>query len=178
MPRTSRHKNQHLRHTRSSSTTSASSQDKLLARPQTILGLVLLLLAACISISFAFTTLTQDFQNLVTPPSISTPATLLIGVIEPQSLLGTPSAATSAAQQSTQATQVQQATPAAQALKATPAAQTTTALRIKVKKDQTFWELAKRYCGSHTSAEELAARNGYRRVSDLKEGDVITILCK
>jgi hypothetical protein len=92
--------------------------------------------------------------------------------IQPETVLLTPLQASVSADSARSATSAAVASPSA-----TPAAIPTQAMKIKVKKDQTFWEIAKRYCGSHTFAESLAANNGYASVSKLREGDVITITC-
>lgn len=135
----------------------------LLRRPQTTIGLLLIIAGI---LTWSWQTVPRILDSSLTLKPSATPISELQS---PQIILDSkvtePTAASTSAQVATAAAETT----------ATPAPQPT---RVVVKKDQTFWEFAKRYCGSHTYAESMARNNGYRRVTDLKQGDTITVVCK
>lgn len=144
-----------------------SQSKKLLHKPQTILGIVILVIVLCVSLITVFKAVTTDVRSIEFAKAPSAPIPAMSGVVLESLPAATAQATISATQHSQTAT----------ILPATPSA-TPQPIRIRVKKDQTFWELAKQYCGSYTFAEKLARYNGYKRVTDLKEGDWIVISCK
>lgn len=139
----------------------------LMRRPETVIGLIVIAVfglallissVATVRKSFAEDTGTAHFAQRTytqTINPVSTPAASLTTASDSALFVPSPT------------------------LVPTPTATTTAqpAQRVTVKKDQTFWELAKRYCGSHTFAETLARNNGYKSVSKLRQGDSITINC-
>lgn len=146
---------------------------KLLHKPQTSLGIIILICLIFLSALSALRAVTTDVRSLEQLPS-TPPSTILSGIVldTTDTASGSAISATNSAKSATTAAQVATAS-------ATPAPTIASSLlRLRVKKDQTFWEFAKRYCGSHTYAERLARANGYKRVTDLKEGDWITISCR
>lgn len=135
----------------------------LLRRPQTTIGLLLIIAGI---LTWSWQSVPRILDSTLTLQPTATPISELQS---PQIILDS-----KVAEPIDASTSAQVATAAAEPT-ATPAPQP---IRVVVKKDQTFWEFAKRYCGSHTFAESMARTNGYRRVTDLKQGDTITIICK
>ncbi len=139
-------------------------------QPQTVIGVVIL----CAVLVFGLSMLVRSGSlpsKMPTELGVTPAATIASPmpgiVLDP--LHTTPSAATATAAGGT--------SPAAIQVPAATTSAVTTYPTFKVKKNQTFWEFAKRYCGSHTFAEKLAQDNGYKLVTDLKEGDWIKITC-
>lgn len=157
-----------IKSTKKHRTSKKITQDQyaeLLKRPETLVGAAVI--GAVVVIA-----LLSTFFNPIAPTSTSARFTQKEPIIlDSQNMAASSSAAFSA---TPSASVANMATPSASpAPSATPAA----ALRVKVKKDQTFWEIAKRYCGSHQYADALARNNGYKSVSKLREGDTLTINC-
>ena len=48
---------------------------------------------------------------------------------------------------------------------------------VVVKPNESFWQLARKHCGSHRFSETLAAYNGYTNVRKLRAGATIAIVC-
>jgi hypothetical protein len=140
---------------------------QLLQKPQTILGILIVMSVVYSAIFLHFFGSAPTTQDNSNNSGSEVPATLLSGIVTDVADQATTSAAATEPLAATAAAQV--ASAAAETLQ--------TGLKVRVKKDQTFWEFAKRYCGSHRFANSLASTNGYRLVSDLKEGDWITISC-
>ena len=74
-------------------------------------------------------------------------------------------------------TQCAQATPTP-TVAATPVLQPLTSFEtVVVKPNESFWQLARKHCGSHRFSETLAAYNGYTNVRKLRAGATIAIVC-
>lgn len=58
-----------------------------------------------------------------------------------------------------------------------PTATASATLQVTIKPNQTFWEISRKYCGSHTFAQSIAKNNGYESFSRLRTGAVLTITC-
>lgn len=150
---------------------------KLIYKPETLLGGVLILCLICVApfiqsfVSFHANQLKDmTITALTTPPATSAPVStsVLTGIISDASIFSPAVSASNSAALTATASMAP-----ATATQATPSA-----IQVRVKKDQTFWEFSKRYCGTHTLAEKLARDNGYNSVSELKEGDWITVSCQ
>lgn len=50
-------------------------------------------------------------------------------------------------------------------------------LSVVVKPNESFWQLARKHCGSHRYSESIAQFNGYTDVHKLRAGAKITIVC-
>jgi hypothetical protein len=168
---------------------------ELIKKPQTIIGLCMMLFGGWLLIVLGVRTVMALPAITVNQP-VTTPLNMSNQIIlEPKmSPLATSSALSTfgVSPLATEATQL--ATPSAATVPtatATPSAVVSTTAtesaiisikgrikKVKVAKDQTFGELASRYCGTPKMANQIARANGYRKVTDLKENDVITINCK
>ena len=150
---------------------------ELLKRPETLVG------AAVIGAIIVIALLSTFFNPIATTGSSSRFTQKESIILDSQNAAASSSAARSTTPSASVASMAtQSATATLSATRApsaspTPSATPAAALRVKVKKDQTFWEIAKRYCGSHQYADTLARNNGYKSVSKLREGDVITVTC-
>lgn len=143
----------------------------LMRRPETVIGLIVIAIFGLALLISSVTTVRKSLADNSRKASF-TKSTHTKSV----STVSTPAASVVTASGSTRFVAAPSLIPTATVTpSATPTAQL--AQRVTVKKDQTFWELAKRYCGSHTFAETLARNNGYKSVSKLRQGDTITINC-
>lgn len=147
-------------------------------QPETWLGAVILgaLLILAFNSFFPKNISENTFYPSATPtaiilnslsPEATNSATASSSAFTPASAEATQSAMTNISTESATLTDTSVASPAAEKAP----------LKVVVKPNQTFWELASRYCNDHNLAEKLAQDNGYASVSKLKTGDVITITC-
>lgn len=50
-------------------------------------------------------------------------------------------------------------------------------LTVKVKPNETLWQLARKHCGSHRFIESIAAYNGIADSRKIRSGETLTIVC-